>query len=305
MYERITGIDNVIYYNFMNAGYFPSFKFALSLRNKYDISVNVYPSNRKEYNVINFIIGAGKRLGVRYKRKDFVNLGFLNNLTIKEDDNLHNVEENIKLVELLEGNTLDKSGKLEFPLSPGDIKYAEDYLAPFNKNVGEIFIGMHAGCSVLKNFADIFVKRFAELAKLLIKNNNARIFLFGGPDEKELKASIANLAGSDKVVIVETGNLGQTAAVIKQLDLFVTNDSSLMHVAAAMQLRTVVIIGPTNTNYIKPWLTEHRIASLNLECAPCFVYSPTPLTCSRTDKKYKCVKDLEVEHVYKEVKHFL
>jgi heptosyltransferase-2 len=92
---------------------------------------------------------------------------------------------------------------------------------------------------------------------------------------------------------------------MKRCNVFVTNDSSLMHIASALQLKVVAIIGPTNTNYIYPWKTQHKIVSLNLDCAPCFIYSPRPLVCSRTDVKFKCIKELDVEMVYKAVEEFI
>jgi heptosyltransferase II len=87
--------------------------------------------------------------------------------------------------------------------------------------------------------------------------------------------------------------------------VFVTNDSSQMHIAAALGLKVVAIIGPTNQNYIYPWKTKHKIVSLNLDCSPCFFYSPTPLICSRNDTKFKCIKELFVEMVYQSIIDFL
>ena len=52
MYDRNTDFNNVLYFDFMNAGAVPSFKYVMNLRHKYDMSINVYPSNRKEYNII-------------------------------------------------------------------------------------------------------------------------------------------------------------------------------------------------------------------------------------------------------------
>ena len=96
-----------------------------------------------------------------------------------------------------------------------------------------------------------------------------------------------------------------SAAVMQNCNLFATNDSSLMHVASALKLKVVAVIGPTNTSYISPWKTEHKIVSLNLDCSPCFFYSPKPLICSRTDVKYKCVRELSAEMVFNEVVNFL
>ena len=78
-----------------------------------------------------------------------------------------------------------------------------------------------------------------------------------------------------------------------------------MHVASALQLNVVAILGPTNPNYIHPWETKHNIVRLNLDCSPCFVYSPRPLICFRDDVKFKCIKELTVEMVFASVQKFI
>ena len=98
MYERNPDLNKVIHFDFMKEGFFRSLKFINDLRNKYDISINVYPSNRKEYNVISLLIGAEKRAGAKYLRKDLQNLGDLNNIRVYENDLTHNVETNIRLI---------------------------------------------------------------------------------------------------------------------------------------------------------------------------------------------------------------
>ena len=78
-----------------------------------------------------------------------------------------------------------------------------------------------------------------------------------------------------------------------------------MHIAAAVQLKVVVIIGPTNPHYIPPWKTEYKIVTLNLDCAPCFFYSPRPLICIRDDVQFKCIKELTVDMAYDAVINYL
>jgi heptosyltransferase-2 len=300
MYEKNPRINRVFYFDFLKEGFVSSLKFILSLRKKYDTTINVYPSNRKEYNIINFLIGAQKRAGVRYLRKDVQNLGFLNNIRINENDSTHNVQTNIKLVEKLLNKKFDEEPELEFHLSKKDESFASEYLSKITISADDIVIGFHPGCSILKNH----IKRrwepekFAELAKLLIKNKNAKILLFGGPEEGGLKENIFTQINSHNVFIVRTNNLADSVAVMKRCNIFVTNDSSLMHIASALHLKVVAIIGPTNTQYIHPWKTEHEIVTLNLDCSPCFFYSPKPLKCYRNDVLYKCIKELSVEMVY-------
>lgn len=307
MYERNKDINNVHYYNFLKNGIVPSLNYVLNLRGRYDASINVYPANRKEYNLINLLIGAKKRAGAKYLRMNTRELGFLNNIRIKEDDSVHNVQSNIKLVEQLLDKKFTEEPDLYFPVSAEDDLFANKYLRDININDNDVVIGFHPGSATLKNHINRRwePEKFAQLGRRLIENDKAKILLFGGPEEEELKKNIINKIGSPEAIFTESENLPQSAAVIKRCNVFVTNDSSLMHVASAMKRKVVAVIGPTNTSYIHPWHTEYKIVSLNLECSPCFFYSPKPLICSRTDMQFKCIKELSVDMVYEAVKSFL
>jgi heptosyltransferase-2 len=300
-------LNSVIHFNFLEEGIFNSLKFLFRLRKKYDASINVYPSNRKEYNLINFLVGAKQRAGVVYLRKDKANLGFLNNVRVLENDSVHNVQTNIKLCEALIGKKINEEPLLEFPIPEQEIKFAGNYLNEIGINPNELIIGFHPGCATLKNH----IKRrwepekFAELGNKLIENHSARILIFGGPEEKELKDKINSLINSEKVNVVNAESLTKSSAIMKRCNVFVTNDSSQMHISAALGLKVVAIIGPTNKNYIYPWNTKHDIVSLNLDCSPCFFYSPKPLICNRTDVKFKCIKELTVAMVYSSIVKYL
>ena len=306
-YERNPNISKVIHFDFLAEGFIKSLKLVLSLRGKYDVSINVYPSNRKEYNVINFLIGAKQRAAVKYLRKDFQNLGFLNNVKMLEDDSLHNVQTNLKLCEKLANHKLKDELPLDFPLIKTDYDFAESLLKKLKIVDQDLVIGFHPGSATLKNQANRRwePEKFVDLGIRLIKDYDAKILIFGGPTEDELKENIVKQINLPNAFSISSHNLTESAAVMKRCNVFVTNDSSLMHIASALQLKVVAIIGPTNTNYIYPWKTEHKIVSLNLDCAPCFIYSPRPLVCFRDDVKFKCIKELDVERVYKAVEEFL
>jgi heptosyltransferase-2 len=300
-------INSVYHFDFLREGSFNSLNYILSLRGKYDASINVYPSNRKEYNIISFLIGAKNKIAVKYLRKDFSDLGFLNSTRITENDSMHNVQTNIKLVKKLLNKNFDEEPPLELFMTVEDEIHAQKFLSENNISDDDLVIGFHPGCATLKNH----IKRrwesekFAELGKKLIANHHAKILVFGGPDEDELKNSVKAKINSQDAFVVNTNGILQSAAIMKHCGVFVTNDSSQMHIAAALGLKVVAIIGPTNPHYIHPWKTEHKIVTLNLECAPCFFYSPRPLICSRDDIKFKCIKEIEVDMVYDEVKRFI
>jgi len=306
IYEHNPKLNRIIYFNFMKEGFFKSLFFLFKLRKKYDISFNVYPSNRKEYNIISFIVGARERYAVQYLRMDFLNLGFLNNFRIIENDFLHNVEENLNLGRLFLANqnipVEEDDFSLEIYFDDETLKSGDDWQKQ-NKILSDDFvIGFHAGCATLKNH----IKRrwepekFAELGNNLIEKYRAKILLFGGPDEYELNEKINSML-SNRAIIVKTNSLLQTASIMKRCNLFITNDSALMHIASALKLNVVAIFGPTNTNYVHPYKTNYQIARLSLDCQPCFYYSPKPLTCSRKDVQFKCIKELTVDIVENQV----
>lgn len=307
IYATNPDINEVIHFDFIKQGYLKSLRYLFSIRKKYDVTISVYPTNRKEYNLVHFLIGAPKRFAVKYLRMNFANFGWLNTETIHENDELHNVQQNIKLIELLLNKKFNEEPPLQIFLKEDDNQHSKRFLSENNIEEKDLVIGFHPGCATLKNH----IKRrwepekFAELGKILLHKHSAKIFLFGGSDEEELKTNISKQIGSENVFVIKTPDLLKSAAIMKRCNVFVTNDSSLMHISAALRLKIIAIIGPTNTKYINPWKTEHSIVSLNLDCAPCFYYSPKPLSCSRTDVKFKCIKELDVEPVYQAVKKFI
>jgi len=300
IYEQ-TGLFNKIYYHdFFHTTRVSSLKFVLGLRGKYDVSLNIYPSNRREYNLIQFLIGAGKRGAVKYLRRDFLQAGFLNSVRLTESDLLHNVEENVALCEKLFGFKASEIPDIMLPLTEKEVRDAENFLGSEKIDRENCIVGFHAGGSTLKNHINKRwePQKFVELGSLLIREPRAKLLIFGGNDEVNVNEEIAKAIGSENVILAKTQSIIQTAALIKRCDLFVTNDSSLMHIASAMKRKVIAVEGPLNLNYTRPWHTDYEIASLFLDCSPCFVYSPRPLICSRIDIKFKCLRELPVEMVY-------
>lgn len=307
IYERNPNFDSVFYFDFMREGIAASLRYVPRLRKNYDASINVYPSNRKEYNILNFLIGAKSRAGIQYRRLDRQNFGFLNNVRIRESDGLHNVQENIKLCEKLLSTKFDSEPDLDFFLRDGDRQFANAFLHDRGIRENDLVVGFHPGGSTLKNHEKKRwdARKFSELGSILVRELKARVLVFGGSDEDALKLSVVEGIESGAATKIDTPNLALTAAVMRRCNAFVSNDSSLMHVASALKLNVVLICGPMNPQYTFPWKTEHRIVSLHLECSPCFFYSPRPLVCRRTDVKFKCLKELDVGMVYQAVKELL
>ena len=302
-------LDHIHYFDFINVNKFEGFLYLLHLRKiAFDVSINIYPENRREYNFFSFLLGAKKRIGIRYVHFNWQNLNWLNTHLIKEDDSYHCVEENVRLLSALGVRpAIDEESlpKLELHLLPEHSAFADEWLGrQTNRDSGTadhgLSIGFHAGTALFKNhiMRRWAPEKFAELAKKLKRELGTTIFLFGGPDDIEPNEIIMNLCGDD-IIEVKTKSILDSVAIMQKMSLFVSNDSALMHIAGALDLPTVAIFGPTNETYVHPWKTNYEIVHTGIECRPCFYYSPKPLTCYRSpEEQFLCMRDIEVDMVF-------
>ena len=145
-----------------------------------------------------------------------------------------------------------------------------------------------------------YPKKFADVAINL--SSHYDIVIFGGTRENEITSDIEKY-------LIEKGitnykNLSAKTSItelisqIANLDLFITGDSGPMHLAAAYQIPTVAIFGPTNDKETSQWMNKKSIiVKKNLECQPCMKRA-CPL------KHHKCMKLLEASDVLGAVKTF-
>ncbi|MFC1558154.1 glycosyltransferase family 9 protein [candidate division KSB1 bacterium] len=306
IYSNNRDINKLIHFDFLNEGYFKSLRFVYKMRKeKYDLSINVYPMNRREYNFISFLIGAKERLGHYYNHQNLRNLNFLHTKYIKEDDTRHNVEENIELLSLLGINAPDVP-PLNLKLPEENPEFSKRWFAERKIDERDLVIGFHAGSATLKNH----IQRrwnpdnFASLGTALIEKYNAKILIFGGPEEQPLK-KYTNEKMNKSGFTVDTESLFDTIYIMKYCRIFITNDSALMHIAAALNLNTIALFGPTHEEWVHPWNTTYKIVRSGFDCDACFYYSTRPLTCKYKDTPFACIRSLTVDDVLQHTNEFL
>lgn len=290
-----------IFFPFLQKSRLEGLRFLMHhFRKKFDCSINFYPSNRRDYNLAAFITGSRIRLGHRYRSDDIRELNFLKTTTLFEDDNLHCVEENLGLLDLLNVK-IKKAHPLEIYLTEGERSFAENWMKTYNIGTTRAtLIGIHPGTSVFKNHdrrrwpEASFAQVIDELDRRL---EEAKFLLFGGPEEKPLREKIISLVGCrGRMFPVHNVNVRQAASLMRHCRLFISNDSGPMHMAAASGVPTVAVFGPTNPTWVRPWGVKHRVIRTGISCSPCFRYSRKPLQCV-AGLDYACLSGISAEKV--------
>jgi len=145
------------------------------------------------------------------------------------------------------------------------------------ENITRPFIAIHPGSggySIARRWAP---ERFAQLADTLFHDVGGQLIIMGGPEETELHQQIMGMMRSGMPVrsFAGKGNIRVAAAILEQADLFVGNDSGLMHLAVAVGIPTVAIFGLTNSDAWGPYTggttgQQALVVKLDLPCMPCF-----------------------------------
>ncbi len=305
MYGSNPFLDNIHFINFLNQPSFKSFRDVRKLKaNDYDYSINIYPSNRLEYNLVNAFLGAKKKISHHYLHTKFSRGEFLNDVLVNEVKDRHNVLQNLDLVKTIVDVSDEDAGQTEIFISTEHTNRASDWLEKYGLR-DKILIGFHPGSSVLKNHIHKRwdKKKYAEVGNSLMKEFNAVILLFG--NEFELNNEI-NLMMDNKGIIASTSDYMDSIARMKHCRLFVSNDTAFMHSAAALQIPTVAIFAYTNYNELYPWKVKHEIIRRPLECSPCFYNSPKPASCIwKGEDEFKCIKTIQTDEVLAGIRKIL
>jgi heptosyltransferase-2 len=113
------------------------------------------------------------------------------------------------------------------------------------------------------------VQYYAELGQKLCDQGYA-IWLIGSPKDKEVADKIVALGNSQAVNLCGTTDLSDAIALISCASLVISNDSGLMHIAAALNRPMLAIFGSSSPRFTPPLSALADVLRLDLPCSPCF-----------------------------------
>jgi heptosyltransferase-2 len=112
-------------------------------------------------------------------------------------------------------------------------------------------------------------RHFASLARDHLARGG-RVWLFGSGKDAPIAAEIRALAGDACRDLTGATSLDEAIALLAAADRVVTNDSGLMHVAAALDRPMAAVFGSSSPAFTPPLSDRARVISLRLSCSPCF-----------------------------------
>ncbi|HDK37681.1 MAG TPA: lipopolysaccharide heptosyltransferase II, partial [Thiolapillus brandeum] len=117
-----------------------------------------------------------------------------------------------------------------------------------------------------------------------------QVWLFGSDKDRSVCDNIVTQTDGVGENLAGMTTLAQAVDLLSLADAVVSNDSGLMHVAAALERPLVAVYGSSDPNFTPPLNARHEVVSLGLECSPCFKRI-CPLG------HLRCLRDISIEQV--------
>ncbi len=166
-------------------------------------------------------------------------------------------------------------------------KMADNFLRRHNLSRRDLIIGINTGAAD-RWPKSLSVKKTAELIDKLTKKYNARILLFGGPEELKRNSEIMRITKSH---VIDTGcgnDLIEFPAFISVCSLIITTDSLGLHVSLALKRKTISLIGPTSPTEIDMYGIGEKVVA------------KSPDICTYKTKS-NCMEKIKVDEIIKNV----
>ncbi|MBI5471586.1 MAG: lipopolysaccharide heptosyltransferase II [Ignavibacteriae bacterium] len=262
-------------------------------RNNYDLVVDIHDNLRS------LVLSWGSQRVVRINKRKFARLMLVNCKVDLYRKLGGSPSVALRYLETVSHCGVEDDGRgLEIFYSDDDARRVEQLLESENVGDSREFLGI---CPSAKHNTKMWPReRFAQAAAILSEEKNRAIILFGSQDEQarceQVRSEILATNPTARVVnLAGRISLVETAAAMDRCALVLTNDSGLMHIAAARKRPLIAIFGSTVKQLgFFPFGTESRVVeNVGLACRPCTHIGRSE--CPRGH--FRCMLDVPVAEV--------
>lgn len=238
--------------------------------------------------LICFFAGIKTRIG--YKRPK--NIFIINRPIMPHSKNIHKQDYYLGIFEKTEITITDKLPQV-YPKSHLLEKYKNDLDGIRKKSAYVVGVNPSANW-LLKRWP---AENFAMLCDRLIKELNCAIILIGSKNDSGIINEVTNKMERNVYNLCGKTSITELAAIIKNTDLFISNDSGPAHLAASLGTSTLVLFGPTSSDLSAPRGEKVEILKKSIDCEiPCYKVS-----CQDN----LCMKNITVDDAYLKAKAIL
>ena len=260
--ERNPNVNRVFHKDLLKCSQWERVRFVWSLRReRYQLSINTHPQSRIHYRLAAWLAGAEVRISHEYECFTWLDRWLVTG-TLPQDYTRHSIENNFDILPLIGAKMKLPSHSIDFFLDPADERFADDFLAK-HKLFGKRILGLHVGSGGTKNLPlkRWPIKHYAGLVRQLNKErHDIHILLFGGPEEAKDHPVVLAQANLDLTMEAKTKNLRETGALMKRCSAFLSVDTALMHIAAALKVPNQIVIEAPTLNVTNwPYATQFTL----------------------------------------------
>ncbi len=237
-------------------------------RRRYDLVID-FEQFVKLSAIIAYLSGAPERIGFN---TDGQRRGWLFTIRVVYTDSEHMRNIFMRLLRPLGVYLRPETPPL--PIEPQEAARAEAILAQHGVAPDHFpLVGVHVGSG--PNFYEVPLKRwptrsFARLCDALIKRHGASIVFTGkGNGERALIRETMALMQHPAIDTCDQLSVGELLGLLRACHLVVSNDTSVMHLAAALKRPLAALFGPTNPLQYGPGNDEDLVFYKDLFCSPC------------------------------------
>ncbi len=160
--------------------------------------------------------------------------------------------------------------RLHLALTPEERQFAQDFMRAWGVTENTPIVAIHPGGEGFRGKKRWRADGFASVGTALSRGCGARILLLGGDTDRDIAHWVAERIGLAAINGTGATTLKESAALVERCHLFIGNDSSPLHMAAAVGTPVVGIYGPSNPANFYPFGVRHNIVRARRPCAPCF-----------------------------------
>jgi ADP-heptose:LPS heptosyltransferase len=228
-------------------------KLVKSVRNQgFDFVIDLH--SLSETNLLGLLSGAPHRLYAHRPSRSIELLSNFQPRAPREDLSKHAVDRYLDVIQPLGISAQSRIPRIT--TNAADDAVVELLLKKESANSNTLLVGLFIGAGhVLRRWA---IERYAELADSLIRNDQVRVIVFAGPEEKALLSQARKLFPST-TIFFDRLTIPQLVSAQARLTLFISNDTGPMHLAAAAGTPVIVLLDRPTTHAYVPLGDQHRI----------------------------------------------